>query len=156
MPKSLNYLPQPVTIVSVKHNDTVNLTSVSHSPTLIMIALHTNRYSHELLTEAEDFCINILADDQKQLATKAGTVSGRKTDKSKMDIFKLTQGKINSPFIKDCLAHYECKKTGFYTAGDHTLFLGEIVDADINENKSPLLLFRRKYYRIGEFIADYP
>ncbi|MFC1726032.1 flavin reductase family protein [candidate division KSB1 bacterium] len=157
MGKYVNYLIQPVTILSVKHEDKFNfctaawISTVSMKPPLVMAAIHLNRFTHDLVIHSDDFCINILADDQVELSELAGTISGRNRDKSKIKAFKFEESTIvKSPQIKDCAAFYECRKVGFTLAGDHTLFTGEILNSGIDESKNPLLRYRSKYYKIGE------
>ncbi|MBS3793116.1 flavin reductase, partial [Candidatus Bipolaricaulota bacterium] len=40
---------------------------------------------------------------------------------------------VEAPLIEDSVACYECKKRGSFDAGDHTLFLGEIVATHVSE-----------------------
>ena len=156
MGKYVNYLVQPVTIISVKHEDKYNfctaawVSTVSTKPPLVMTAIHLKRFTHDLLIHSDDFCINILADDQVELSELAGTISGRTENKSKIDVFKSEESTIvNTPHFKDVAAYYECRKVGFNLAGDHTLFIGEILHSGIDESKNPLLRYRSKYYKIG-------
>ncbi|RJS89047.1 flavin reductase family protein, partial [Candidatus Bathyarchaeota archaeon] len=37
------------------------------------------------------------------------------------------------PLIKECFAHLECRVVDQHVCGDHTLFVGEIVAASIEE-----------------------
>jgi flavin reductase (DIM6/NTAB) family NADH-FMN oxidoreductase RutF len=156
MGKYVNYLIQPVTIVSVKLEDKFNfctaawISTVSMKPPLVMVAIHLKRYTHDLLIHSDDFCINILSDKQVELSELAGTISGRNQDKSKIENFKFGDSTIvKTPHIKDVSAFYECRKVGFTLAGDHTLFTGEILNSSIDESKDPLLRYRSKYYKIG-------
>ena len=156
MGKYVNYLIQPVTIISVKHEGKLNfctaawVSTVSTKPPLVMTAIHLKRFTHDLLLHSEDFCINILADDQVELSELAGTISGRNEDKSKLEPFRFEESSvIKSPHLKDVSAFYECRKAGFTLSGDHTIFTGEIVNSGIDESKNPLLRYRSKYYKIG-------
>jgi flavin reductase (DIM6/NTAB) family NADH-FMN oxidoreductase RutF len=40
--------------------------------------------------------------------------------------------------------------------GDHTVFYGEVIRSEVDETKSPLVLFNREYYRLGDVIGSYP
>jgi flavin reductase (DIM6/NTAB) family NADH-FMN oxidoreductase RutF len=101
--------------------------------------------------------LNILTDKQRELSTVAGTLSGRKEDKLKRSIFKQEPGiKIKAPRLKGVRAVMECKLINHFTAGDHTVFVGEVVNFIHDEDKSPLILFNHKYHKLGEYLADYP
>jgi len=41
--------------------------------------------------------------------------------------------KVRAPIIEECVAHLECKVYKKVQAGDHTIFIGEIVAAYANE-----------------------
>jgi flavin reductase (DIM6/NTAB) family NADH-FMN oxidoreductase RutF len=41
--------------------------------------------------------------------------------------------KVQPPIIKECVAHLECKLHSQFTTGDHTVFVGEIVEAYANK-----------------------
>ena len=40
---------------------------------------------------------------------------------------------MKPPIIKECVAHLECKLSQQVTTGDHTIFVGEILKAYVNE-----------------------
>lgn len=163
MKKSVNCLVEPVTIVSVRDKEKVNFAAIawvaraSYKPHLITVSVHPDRYTHKLLENSEDFCINVLSEEQKILSTLAGTKTGWKEDKSKLQEFTWSKGKyISAPCLKGCVACYECKKINSITAGDHTIFVGEVITSHIDDNKRPLMLFRREYFGLGDFIDVYP
>ena len=63
---------------------------------------------------------------------------------------------IKAPLLKECRANLECKLVNLLSAGDHTIFIGEIVRSEFNSEVQPLILFNRKYLNPGQFIANYP
>ncbi|MEM4523917.1 MAG: flavin reductase family protein, partial [Archaeoglobaceae archaeon] len=59
----------------------------------------------------------------------AGTVSGAREDKtSKLRLTFIPSKKVKVPSIKECQANLECKVVKEVETGDHTFFVGEIVD----------------------------
>jgi len=52
------------------------------------------------------------------------------------------------PLLEDTLAQLVCTVAASYIAGDHTIFLGEVENAQIFEGE-PLLYFRSDYRRIA-------
>ena len=153
----------PVVIVGVATAKKKNImtaawvSTISFDPPIVMVSISPRRYTHDLLLEAKEFTLSILTDQQRQLSTTAGVSSGRKSDKLRLDIFKTQEGKkVKAPLIMDSRAMLECKLIKHFTVGDHTLFLGEVVHFTCDKSKSPLILFDRKYYSLGEYLADYP
>jgi len=63
-----------------------------------------------------------------------GRISGTKCDKFKeAPLTPMSAKKVRSPIIKECVAHLECKLVQQITTGDHTLFVGEVLTAYVNE-----------------------
>ncbi|GAB4332764.1 MAG: flavin reductase family protein [Calditrichia bacterium] len=158
-------LAHPVTLVSCKSGNQENLVTVawavpvSFSPPLLAVSVSPKRFSHQLLAESQEFTVIVLADSQKQLSTLAGTKSGRDLNKWELPEFadiRLDGKKVATAGLKGALANLECQKINQVTAGDHTLFIGEVVYYEADDNQSPLILFRRNYHSLGELIARYP
>lgn len=80
----------------------------------------------------------------ERICLKEYVASGRKYDKFKeTGLTPLPAKKVRAPIIKECVAHLECKLHKRITAGDHTLFVGEILTAYVNEGN-----FKQKKYNI--------
>ena len=52
------------------------------------------------------------------------------------------------PLLDEALATIECRVVQEAPGGDHTIFVGEVVGATINEGK-PLLYFRSGYHQLA-------
>src|SRR4030042_6736219 len=157
------HLVHPVCVLSVSDGKNENISTmawvsaVSTEPPLISVAVSPKRYSHQLILNAQEFAILFLSNLQNELATLAGTISGQKKDKWALPQFQLLRkppNKIKSPVLKDCRAVLECKLVQHVNSGDHSLFIGEIVHSEYDPDVQPLILFNRKYYNPGQFIAD--
>jgi flavin reductase (DIM6/NTAB) family NADH-FMN oxidoreductase RutF len=163
MKRYSSQFPDPVVLVSVatekvKNAMTVGWVSpVSFDPPIVMVSISPKRFTHDLILEAGEFAVSVLSEDQMEISTLAGTLSGSKTDKLSHDQFQLFDaGNIKAPLVRGCRAWFECKLVSHHTIGDHTVFYGEVIESKVDESKSPLVLFDRKYYALGEEIGDYP
>lgn len=159
------HLVHPVCLLSVSDGKNENIatmswvSAVSTEPPLLSVAVSPKRYSHQLILNAQEFAILVLSNLQNELATLAGTISGQKKDKWTLPQFQLLRKPpniIKSPVLKNCRAVLECKLVQHVNSGDHSLFIGEIVHSEYDPDVQPLILFNRKYYNPGQFIADYP
>ena len=117
-------------------------TPISKNPALYGISLAPKRYSHELIQKTKEFVVNFAPYELVDEVHFCGTHSGRNVNK--IDETKLTlmpAQKVKIPLIKECYAHLECKLHKTLPAGDHTLFIGEVVNvlADENTFKNDLL-----------------
>ena len=136
--------PERVTIVvTVDSEGTANViplawvTQVSGDPLLFGIAIHKRQHSHRLLAECKEFVLAFPDVDQVEEVRFCGTRSGRKVNKELESGFEFTPASsIAPPLVCGCLANLECKLVSEYDAGDHTLFVGAVVDAHIEEGKT--------------------
>ncbi|MCK5287297.1 MAG: flavin reductase [Thermodesulfovibrionia bacterium] len=139
-----------VFIVTTKKGDKINgMTAVwvarsSFKPPLVSVSVGKTRYSHDLIKESGVFALNILSKKQIAQGKHFGFKSGRNTDKFK-DI-EYTTRKTGSPILKDSAGYFDCKVVNSCDAGDHTIFVGEVLDAEAYEDKTPLLYEHKDFF----------
>ena len=64
-----------------------------------------------------------------------GTNSGRDLNKSvETGLTLIPALKVAPPLIDECYGHLECKVIQSHVCGDHTLFVGEVLAASVNED----------------------
>ena len=110
------------------------VSQVSHSPPQIMVAVHTHRYSHQLIEKAGSFALHVLANSRKDFLSR---FKG-KDPRAKFSTLDWTAGKTGCPILSDCLAYMECELNTHYRPGNHTLFIGEVIDAGVLAEGTPL------------------
>ncbi len=146
-----NY-PTGVTIVTTVYNNeyyglTVNsFTSLSLDPPLVLVAIDKRLASHEAIDRSNVYAVNILSDDLKELAVRFATAPREDRFKG----LKIRTARTGSPIIEDSIAYLDCRVTAKYPGGDHTIFIGEVVDAQVMKNKLPLIYYNRGYYTIKQ------
>ncbi|MDQ3044449.1 MAG: flavin reductase family protein [Chloroflexota bacterium] len=127
--------PGPVTLVSASYRDHPNLMTagwllpLSLDPTLIGVAIHPTRLTHEFITKTEQFAINIPTADLMTAVHTCGVLSGREGDK--FALAGLTPGEaheIEAPLVAECVAHIECGVMDRRSWGDHDLFIGQVLN----------------------------
>jgi flavin reductase (DIM6/NTAB) family NADH-FMN oxidoreductase RutF len=102
----------------------------SQKPALVAISLAPSRHSHTLIEESGEFTINIPPIDILQAVMACGTFSGRSFDKfKKANLTPIPGKKVKAPAIQECIAHIECTVEDKLTTGDHTIFIGKILEA---------------------------
>ncbi|WP_084019956.1 flavin reductase family protein [Vulcanisaeta thermophila] len=144
-----NY-PTGVTIVTTKYENkyyglTVNsFTSLSLDPPLVLIAIDKKLFSHGVIDKSGVYAVNILPSDMKDLAIRFATAPQEERFKG----LKVFEAKTGSPIIEGVIAYLDCKVVAKYPGGDHTIFVGEVVDGNILSNKPPLVYYNRNYYSI--------
>jgi flavin reductase (DIM6/NTAB) family NADH-FMN oxidoreductase RutF len=116
--------------------------SVSLDPPLILICLGHRVSVIDAFRASAHFGINVLGEDQRHL-------SERFTRKG-LDRFnglKWRRGKTGVPVLADVLASMECAVRQRFMAGDHDIFVGEMVSARVARG-APLIHFASHYRRL--------
>jgi|TARA_B100000315_G_C14508215_1_gene555685 ferric-chelate reductase [NAD(P)H] len=141
--KALFKLGYGVYVVTSKSNGRINgqITSTvfqvtSEAPT-IAISINRHNLTHEFIKESRVFAASVLCEETP--LTFIGTFgfkSGRDIDKFEGINFKL--GETGAPIVLDNTVSYlEAKVTKELDVGTHTIFVGEVVNADmVEEHKS--------------------
>lgn len=139
-------VPQGVFVITAKAGDRINgmtaawVSQVSFNPLLVGVAIAPARYTHGLIEEGGLFCVNALPKGAVELAKAFGFKSGRKVDKFQgVEHFPAANG---TPVLKAAYAYLECKMASRCETGDHTFFLGEVVDGRELDPQAEPLIFR--------------
>ena len=118
--------------------------SVSLEPPLLLISVDKKAESYPYFEQSKVFTINILRDEQESLSRRFAVSGG-----NKFEGVAFHRGANNVPILDDTLAHVECRLYASYEGGDHTLYLGEILEAETREGR-PLLFYRGGYRAFSE------
>lgn len=118
--------------------------SVSLSPRLILWCVDDASERGRLFAEAEVFAINIVRDDQRELADRC----------ARRQSYRLTADDVQHgltddapPEIRGALARLSCRVFERRQMGDHLIIVGEVIDFHANDGDG-LTYFRGQYNRI--------
>ena len=144
----MRLFPAGICVVSANaHGDRIavtvgSLVSLSLEPPLVGISIGRNLALHEVLRSAGTFGASILRGDQADVAEHFARGAppivlwhGVAT----------RDGVTGAPLLADALAWIECRIWAEYDAGDHTLFVGEVVALEEGET-GPALVYRGHGY----------
>ena len=107
---------------------------LSFSPTLLGVAIGHTRYTHKVIKEHGEFVVAVPTLELLKDVWTAGTLSGESVNKvEKMSITLIPSKKVKTPSIKECQANVECKVVKEVEVGDHTFFVGEILDVSYGD-----------------------
>ena len=137
-----------VYVVTTRMGNRVNgmtaswVSQVSLSPLLLMASIAPPRYSHDLIKESGIFAVNVLTREQIDLGKRFGFQSGRRVDKfAGLEYITAATG---SPILPQAYAFFDVKLVNTFPAGDHTLFVGEVLEAKILHSETQPLVFSKK------------
>lgn len=138
--KALGAMVHGIYVLTTSHEDEVNgmiaswVSQISFNPPLVAVAVHPHRYSHRLIEKSGAFALHAIARDQKDLLKlfKGPDPAG------KFAPIGWSKGMTGSPLLKDCLAYVDCRVKMILNPGNHTLFIGEVVDGRLVSRGVPL------------------
>ena len=120
------------------HGMTANaFMSVSLDPKLVVISIGEKAQMLDKIKNSKKFAVNILAASQQELSMIfAGQV------KEKRDVSFENLGGL--PVLEGAVAQVACEVVNEYVEGDHTLYIGRVIDIHLEEEE-PLLFFNGQY-----------
>lgn len=108
---------------------------ISIRPPLVCIGIAPQRYSHQLIEETGEFVVNSCSISLEKEMHYTGTTSGRRENKfDNPNLTAIPSLKVKPPRIQECFGHLECRVVQKITAGDHTLFVGEVIATSADED----------------------
>ena len=104
------------------------ITQVSFDPKLVAVSVEKTALTHELITEGGSFTINTVDREDRAIVrkfTKPVEVAG-----NTMNELPFHDGPATgAPVLDQAVAFAECEVRTPVDVGDHTLFIGEVVNA---------------------------
>jgi flavin reductase (DIM6/NTAB) family NADH-FMN oxidoreductase RutF len=110
------------------------VTPVSFDPPLVALAVHPSRHTHDMIKYSEEFALNLPSRELLHHCQYLGSVTGREFNKLELtNLPKFRARRVEAPLLEGCVAYIECGVHDAYTAGDHTLFIGKVVAAQVEK-----------------------
>lgn len=145
--KALGAYPTGVTVVTTTGADGVprgftanSFTSVSLTPPLVLVCLAKAAHSHAVFTASSAFAINVLAEQQKGLAS---LFASKQPDKFQRCDWHA--GDTGAPLLDGAVARFDCNVHQCVDAGDHTILIGEVQALQHAADERPLGYCRGAY-----------
>ncbi|MBM3154678.1 MAG: High molecular weight rubredoxin [Chloroflexi bacterium] len=111
---------------------------VCSEPPIIAVAINRQNLTHDYIMESKVFTVSVLAQDTPlNFIGGFGFKSGRDVDKFQGVNYKL--GETNVPIVlENALAYFEARVLNHIQVGTHTIFVGELVGADVLKEGEPM------------------
>ena len=142
--KALHRLGYGLYVVCSRKKDKFNgqiantVFQVCSEPPVIAVTINKNNLTHEFITESGVFTASILSRDTPlSFIGHFGFKSGREIDKLKGINYKI--GETQAPLVTDnTIAYLEAKVMQQVAVVTHTIFIGELIGADILREGEPM------------------
>ena len=113
----------------------------SSTPLLYAVAINTKQHTARLIQASGEFVVAVPTVEMGRATLYCGTHSGRDGDKIGPSGLSLSPAAvIQTPLIEGAVANLECRLYQQVQAGDHLIFVGEVVAAHIDESAGKRLM----------------
>jgi flavin reductase (DIM6/NTAB) family NADH-FMN oxidoreductase RutF len=112
----------------------------SFAPSMVVASVESESRALPMIRDAKAFAVNVLATEQRDLASRLGSASAA-TAPAKLSGAPTRPGPVTGvPVLTQSLGWLECRLVATMPAGDHTLVLGEVVEAGAEREGTALTL----------------
>jgi flavin reductase (DIM6/NTAB) family NADH-FMN oxidoreductase RutF len=123
-----------------------SFSSLSLDPPLVLVCLSNNNRLPEMIQEAGTFSVSILERAQEDASTLFAS-RGREPTPDIAELgCRLTD--TGAPVVDGAMGWVACRLHNSIEQGDHTIFVGEVIEASADPEGKPLLYFRRAYWGV--------
>ena len=134
---ALRMIPYGLYVLTAEAGDaisaaTVNwVTQASFAPPLVAVGVKADSQVHGLIKQAGAFALNVLGKGQQPMAftffkpaeRQGSTISGQ----------PFRRGSTGAPILEATPAYVECRLITTVEKGDHSIFVGEVVEAGVSK-----------------------
>ncbi len=147
--EALSHWASGVTIVTSRAGDRIHgmtvsdFSGVSLTPPLASVCAAKGSITTDLIAEGKCFGVNVLTTQQQDLSNR---FASKKLEHERFDGLETFELETGAPLVPGSLVHLDCRLIATHDAGDHVIYVGEIVASQAREGE-PLLFYRGSYGR---------
>jgi 3-hydroxy-9,10-secoandrosta-1,3,5(10)-triene-9,17-dione monooxygenase reductase component len=122
-----------------------SFTAVSLDPPLVSVCLARTSRTWPRLRAAGGYCVNILAEHQRDVCLRLAAPGG-----DKFRGLAWTPSPAGHPVLDGVLGWIECEIAAEYLAGDHVIAVSRARHLDLRPGGCPLVFYRGRYHELAE------
>ena len=144
-----------VTVITTRGADhdygmTANaFTSVSLDPPLVLVCVISGTEGAATIARNGVFAINVLSDQQEPISRYFAS-RDRPRGRAAFAQISHRRAVTGSPILDGIAAYLDCRLAASHEAGDHVIFIGEVVALGVEPEVRPLLFHGGRYHFLGE------
>jgi len=130
-------------------------------PFKVSVSLRPATYSYHCIMSSQAFTVNVPDASLISYVKFAGKYSGKDMNKFlETGLTPVRSEYVNAPYVKEFPIVLECKVTEYHDLGSHRQFIGEVIDAKIDERllnddgKVNMELFNPVVYSQGQYYSS--
>ena len=122
--------------------------SVSLEPPLVLVCVDERSEAHAGFAQSGVFGVSILSEEQEAVSRRFAWGGATKFAET-----ETVGGSLGVPLVVGALAHLECRVVAAHPAGDHVVYVGEIVAMSTRPGR-PLLYCQGRYRHLDPDEGD--
>ena len=127
------------------HGMTVSaFSSVSLDPPLVLVCVDRAASMLQVLDASAHFAVNILSREQEAISRRFSV----EEMELRFDGIGHSLGTTGAPVLHEALAILECRRVARHDAGDHVIFIGQVVAGEMRTAARPLVYYAGEYGRV--------
>jgi flavin reductase (DIM6/NTAB) family NADH-FMN oxidoreductase RutF len=149
--QAMSQFASGVTVVTTVHEGrrygltASSFSSLSIDPPLVLVCLARKTTAHGVIERSGVFAVNVLGAQQLEFGMRfAGLLPGIQ---DRFQGIETTRAATGSPLLPGVLSWVDCRLWSRYEGGDHSIFVGEVVDLAATPADTPLLYHNRLWRR---------
>ena len=142
---ALLMIPYGLQVLGAREGDKMTLATVnwttqcSFKPPQVVIGVKGDSGAHALVKSSKVFSLSFLGTGQRNIAF--AYFKHVEPEGGKMGGFAYETSSVTGcPIVSDAPAWVECKVIGFHEYGDHSVVVGEVMEAGLKQETEPLTL----------------
>ena len=140
----LRKIPYGLYVIGVKDKNTHHaftgswLSQCSMKPPRVMLGVRHGTHSLELIKHGKVFSVNFLGKSDKKILEHF--FKPTPSDGNRFGDMPFSLKKTGTPILDKAIAYLECDVVHIHEAGDHSIVIGEVIEAHIVREESPLIM----------------
>lgn len=128
-----------------------SFSSVSLDPPLVSVCIATGTPTHDRILQAGGFAVNLLGKDHVDVGKR---FAGGRPALERFDGLRCDTAHTGAPLLHDAVGWVDCRIEAAHPAGDHTLYIGRVVAADVTRTTAPLLYHSRSWGQLADVLPE--
>jgi flavin reductase (DIM6/NTAB) family NADH-FMN oxidoreductase RutF len=135
-------MPSGLYVIGSRHGDRLNLmtanwvTQVSFDPKLVAVSVEQDALTHSLIREGCAFSVNLVSREDRAIVRKFTKPVEVDTGAGTLNGFPFHAAGTGAPVLDQAVAYLDCELRQEVEVGNHTLFLGEVVDSAFQQDEA--------------------
>jgi flavin reductase (DIM6/NTAB) family NADH-FMN oxidoreductase RutF len=110
------------------------VTQLSMEPVLVGVGVENTSVTHRLISESGAFSVNLWSSEDTRVFVKFSKPAERQG--GTLNQRPVHAGRTGAPIFDEAIVWMECELRHSVDLGTHTLFVGQIVDAGVNDDEA--------------------